>query len=157
MTDTLFDIPGIQSYSCLPYGNTAYHLAVTLSSMANPIACFVAFYVSSSVVKRTLPLIVSLGSVCAAYIIATAVLSPEPPLQDSTAGKVLIVFVWIAFTALFSYSRACIASILRNTTTGHKSLFFCGIFTQIGSTMGAVLMFVLLNTTQIFNAYYPCQ
>ena len=148
---------GIQSYSCLPYGNTAYHLSVTLSSMANPIACFVAFYVSSSAVKRTLPLIVSLGTVCAGYLIATAVLSPEPPLQDFASGKVLIVIVWIAFTAFFSYSRACIAAILRNTSTGHKSLFLCGIFTQIGSTMGAILLFVLLNTTSIFQAYYPCK
>ena len=147
---------GIQSSSSLPYGNTAYHLSVTLSSMANPIACFVAFYVSSSVVKRTLPLSISLGTICAGYLIATAVLSPEPPLQDSTSGKVLIVIVWIVFTAHFSYSRACIAAILRNTTTGHKSLFFCGIFTQIGSTVGAILLFILLNTTDIFQPYYPC-
>ena len=35
-------LPSVQSYSCLPYGNTAYHLAATLSSMANPLACIVA-------------------------------------------------------------------------------------------------------------------
>ncbi|XP_010292335.1 PREDICTED: solute carrier family 52, riboflavin transporter, member 3, partial [Phaethon lepturus] len=35
-------LPSVQSYSCLPYGNIAYHLAATLSSMANPLACIVA-------------------------------------------------------------------------------------------------------------------
>merc|ERR1712013_685445 len=36
-------LPSIQSYSCLPYGNTVYHLAVTLSAMANPCMAFLAF------------------------------------------------------------------------------------------------------------------
>ncbi|CAG2101637.1 unnamed protein product [Medioppia subpectinata] len=80
-------LPSIQSYSCLPYGNTAYHLTVTLSSMANPIACFIAFYMSASVIKKTLPAVVGVGTLCAVYIIVTAVMSPTPPLQDSTSGK----------------------------------------------------------------------
>ncbi|CAG2121184.1 unnamed protein product [Medioppia subpectinata] len=150
-------LPSIQSYSCLPYGNTAYHLTVTLSSMANPIACFVAFYMSASVIKKTLPAVVGVGTLCAVYIIVTAVMSPTPPLQDSTSGKVLVIIVWIAFTSLFSYSRACIATILRNTSTGHKSLFFCGVFTQIGSTIGAVFMFILTNFTAIFVPFFPCK
>lgn len=37
-------LPSVQSYSCLPYGNTAYHLSATLSSMANPLACIVAMF-----------------------------------------------------------------------------------------------------------------
>ncbi|XP_065547334.1 solute carrier family 52, riboflavin transporter, member 3 isoform X2 [Lathamus discolor] len=37
-------LPSVQSYSCLPYGNTAYHLATTLSAMANPLACIVAMF-----------------------------------------------------------------------------------------------------------------
>lgn len=35
-------LPSVQSYSCLPYGNTAYHLSAALSSMANPVACVIA-------------------------------------------------------------------------------------------------------------------
>jgi riboflavin transporter 2 len=111
---------------------------------------------SSSAMKRSLPIVIICGTTFAAYIISTAVLSPSPPLQDLMFGKILIVFVWIAFTALFSYSRACIAQILRNTSTGHKSLFFCGVFTQIGSAFGAILMFSLIEWTKIFNPYYPC-
>jgi riboflavin transporter 2 len=149
-------LPAIQTYSGLPYGSTTYHLTVTLSSMANPIACFLAFYINTPFIKRVLPLIIGLGTVCAAYIISTAAMSPEPPLYDSIVGKVLIVLTWISFTSLFSYSRACIASTLRNTSTGHKSLFFCGVFTQIGSAFGAIIMFVLVNYTNIFKAFNPC-
>jgi riboflavin transporter 2 len=37
--------PAIQTYSCLPYGNTIYHLSVTLHAMANPMMAFFAFFV----------------------------------------------------------------------------------------------------------------
>lgn len=44
-------LPSVQSYSCLPYGNTAYHLSATLSSMANPLACIVAMFLPSRWVR----------------------------------------------------------------------------------------------------------
>lgn len=34
----------VQSYSCLPYGNRAYHWSATLASLANPLACFIAMF-----------------------------------------------------------------------------------------------------------------
>lgn len=37
-------LPSVQSYSCLPYGNKAYHLAATMAAVANPIACFIAMF-----------------------------------------------------------------------------------------------------------------
>jgi riboflavin transporter 2 len=37
-------LPSVQTYSCLPYGNTVYHLAVTLNSMANPVAALTAAF-----------------------------------------------------------------------------------------------------------------
>lgn len=36
--------PGIQSYSCLPYGYRSYHLTATLTAIANPVACFMAVF-----------------------------------------------------------------------------------------------------------------
>lgn len=35
-------LPSVQTYSCLPYGNKAYHLAATMAAVANPVACFIA-------------------------------------------------------------------------------------------------------------------
>lgn len=37
-------LPSVQSYSCLPYGNQAYHLAATMAAVANPVACFIAMF-----------------------------------------------------------------------------------------------------------------
>ncbi|CAG2118691.1 unnamed protein product, partial [Medioppia subpectinata] len=135
-------LPSIQSYSCMPYGNTAYFLAVNISSIVNPISCLIAFYVKPKWIIATLPGAIGLGTVCAIYAMVTAVLSPTPPLQHTGTGRALIVLTWVSIAGLFAYSRACIASVLRNNTAGagHKSLFFCGVFTQIGSTVGAVIM-----------------
>ncbi|XP_072769079.1 solute carrier family 52, riboflavin transporter, member 3-B isoform X2 [Nerophis lumbriciformis] len=37
-------LPSVQSYSCLPYGNKAYHLAATMAAVSNPVACFIAMF-----------------------------------------------------------------------------------------------------------------
>lgn len=37
-------LPSVQTYSCMPYGNLAYHLSVALASVANPIACTIAMF-----------------------------------------------------------------------------------------------------------------
>lgn len=82
--------PSIQSYSCLPYGNTAYHLAITLSSMANPIACFLAVFLPHTS-NRWISVLTSLCTVCISYVLATSIMSPTPPLVDSVGGVVLVV------------------------------------------------------------------
>lgn len=40
-------LPAVQSYSCLPYGNFAYHLSATLAALANPLACFIGMFLPS--------------------------------------------------------------------------------------------------------------
>lgn len=37
-------LPAVQTYSCMPYGNLAYHLSAALSSVANTAACAVAMF-----------------------------------------------------------------------------------------------------------------
>ncbi|NXX87500.1 S52A3 protein, partial [Urocolius indicus] len=83
-------LPSVQSYSCLPYGHTTYHLVATLSSMANPLACIVAMVLPS----RSLVLLSILtvaGTGFGAYNMAIAVMSPCPLLQQSQWGDAIIV------------------------------------------------------------------
>jgi len=82
--------PSIQSYSCLPYGNVAYHLSVTLGSMANPMACFLAFFYPYSSVKM-ISVLTSLSVVFTGYIMALSLLSPVPPLVSTSEGEFLVV------------------------------------------------------------------
>lgn len=49
-------LPAVQSFSCLPYGRLAYHLAVVLGSAANPLACFLAMGVLCRCVRGLMPL-----------------------------------------------------------------------------------------------------
>lgn len=83
--------PGVQSYSCLPYGYKSYHLTATLTAIANPLACFLAVFLKHDSVK----LISSyffLAIALTAYILVTAVLSHQSmPLIGKTSGEVLIV------------------------------------------------------------------
>lgn len=37
-------LPSVQTFSCMPYGNMIYHLSASLSSLANPLACFIAMF-----------------------------------------------------------------------------------------------------------------
>lgn len=87
--------PSIMSFGTLPYGNVAYHLAVTLSSIANPVACFIAVFVTSTSIRNIVALcLVSVPF--ATYALVTAVMSPTPPLMGNVAGEILVVsdYAW---------------------------------------------------------------
>ncbi|XP_050721383.1 solute carrier family 52, riboflavin transporter, member 3-B-like isoform X1 [Eriocheir sinensis] len=146
-------LPSIQSYSCGAYGNVAYHLAVTLSALANPAAALLSLVLPRT--KRWLLTALGvLGSLIAAYILATAALSPEPPLMGTAGGEALVVIAWVSFTGVMTYVRVEIANQMREE--GQRALFWCGAVTQVGSAIGAVTTFILVNVYELFTAYYPC-
>ncbi|KAG8201590.1 hypothetical protein JTE90_011256 [Oedothorax gibbosus] len=144
----------IQTYSCLPYGSLAFHLTVTLSSIANPLCCFVAMFVSIRNVYAVAGLAVFVAG-WASYILALALLSPNPPLVDAQLGAVLVVLAWILVSGTVAFTKACIASILRRNG-GQVALYKCGVVTQIGSAIGAITIFSLLQLTDLFQSYTPC-
>jgi riboflavin transporter 2 len=83
-------LPSIQSFSSLPYGNSAYHLVITLSTIASPAACFFAFFVPHHSVRQITVLMVVSGFL-GSYATMTALLSPIPPLLGTKLGIFLIV------------------------------------------------------------------
>lgn len=90
-------LPSIQSYSCLPYGNVAYHLAVTLSSMANPLACLIAYFLPITNILWIVAFAV-LGTAVSGYIVALAAMSPAPVLVGSPGGEALMVSILVLET-----------------------------------------------------------
>ncbi|XP_032054232.1 solute carrier family 52, riboflavin transporter, member 3 [Aythya fuligula] len=146
-------LPSVQSYSCLPYGNAAYHLSATLSSMANPLACIVAMFLPG----RSLVLLGALslaGTVFGAYNMAIAVMSPCPLLQQSQWGDVVIVLSWVLFTGTLSYVKVMAGVILRSRS--HSALVWYGAVEQLGSLLGALLMFPLVNIYGFFTSADYC-
>lgn len=85
-------LPSVQSYSCLPYGNLAYHLAVNISHIANPIACFLTFFETKTSFTRIFS-VFALSIVAVIYVFVTAFTSPHPPLQNSNLGLIAIVSI----------------------------------------------------------------
>ncbi|KAH3859310.1 solute carrier family 52, riboflavin transporter, member 3-B-like [Dreissena polymorpha] len=146
-------LSSVSSYATLPYGNQAFHLANTLSMIANPLACGVAFFLP--VMSQRIITMTTLGGVSVAtYILVIASYSPQPPLYDHTAGAALIVIATVLVSGLMSFSKVSIASVLRSR--GRRALLWCGIVTQIGSALGAILMFIIVNVLKLFHSKYPC-
>ncbi|NXT41129.1 S52A3 protein, partial [Pelecanoides urinatrix] len=146
-------LPSVQSYSCLPYGNTAYHLATTLSSMANPLACIVAMFLPG----RSLALLGTLtiaGMGFGTYNMAIAVMSPCPILQQSQWGDAIIVLSWVLFTGMLSYVKVMAGVILRSHS--RSALVWYGAAEQLGSLLGALLMFPLVNVYGFFKSADYC-
>ncbi|NXL98565.1 S5A3A protein, partial [Tyrannus savana] len=146
-------LPSVQSYSCLPYGHTTYHLAATLSSIANPLACVVAMFLPS----RSLSLMGFLtvaGTGFGAYNMAIAAMSPCPLLQQSQWGDAIIVLSWVLFTGTLTYVKVMAGVILRSRS--RSALVWYGVLEQLGSLLGALLMFPLVNIYGLFKSADYC-
>lgn len=147
-------LPAIQSFSCLPYGSLAYSLAVRLAVLANPVACFLGLVVRVRDAGVCVAM-ATVGAALAGYQIALAALSPRPPLQDHVIGAVLAVSSFSLLTAIFSFTKMSVAAILSGRG-GARALLWCGGVTQIGSCVGAVVAFLLVNVGQVFKSKDPC-
>ncbi|XP_053612746.1 riboflavin transporter 2-like [Plodia interpunctella] len=145
-------MPSIQSYSCMPYGNDVYHLAVTLSTMANPTACLVGVWLLAS--PRLLASLLLLAGLPFGFILSTALMSPTPPLIDTAGGDALVVMSWVILTAVISYSRMWTLSLGRHGGVGvMRSL---GAFCQLGSLVGSLTLFAIVNYTDTFIQAPAC-
>ncbi|KAK5599362.1 Riboflavin transporter 2 [Crenichthys baileyi] len=146
-------LPSVQSYSCLPYGNNAYHLSATLAAVSNPLACFIAIFVSIRSLVF-LGFLTVLGTGIGSYIMLMAALSPCPLLAEDTSGAAVMVLAWIFFILSLSYVKVIIGVILRDE--GHSALVWCGAVVQLGSLLGAVTMFPLVSVYGLFSSGDPC-
>ncbi|XP_054277521.1 solute carrier family 52, riboflavin transporter, member 3-A isoform X2 [Macrosteles quadrilineatus] len=146
-------LPSAQSYSCLPYGSLAYHLAVNLGNMANPIAAFLADRAPHTDLSWVISLF-SLSGISIVFSLMTAAMSPNPPLQHSGWGTFIIVVCWVMNSSLISYVKMSIATVCRRS--GGRSLYFYGMSTQAGAFIGSSIMFYLITSKQIFTSYNPC-
>lgn len=146
-------LPAVQSFSSLPYGRLAYHLAVVLGSAANPLACFLAM----GVLCRSLAGLGGLsllGVLLGAYLMALAILSPCPPLVGTSAGVVLVVLSWVLCAGVFSYVKVAVSSLLHGG--GRQALLAAGVAIQLGSLLGAVAMFPPTSIYRVFRSGQDC-
>uniref|UniRef100_A0A3P9M5E5 Riboflavin transporter n=1 Tax=Oryzias latipes TaxID=8090 RepID=A0A3P9M5E5_ORYLA len=142
-------LPSVQTYSCIPYGNLAYHLSAALSSVANPVACTIAmFFQNRSLIF--LGVLTLLGTGFGGYNMAMAAMSPCPLLIGSAVGEAVIVLSWLFFTGTLSYVKVMVGVILRDHS--HSALVWCGAAAQMGSLVGSITMFPLVNIYHLFKS-----
>ncbi|CAH0714085.1 unnamed protein product, partial [Brenthis ino] len=146
-------LPSVQSYSCMPYGTSTYHLAVSLGAMANPMACLAGVWLKP-VSSRILVAMLSFTLLPLSYILATALMSPTPPLHRETSGQVLVILAWVSVSALISYARMWVYSFARSG--GARGMRACGTVTQLGSTLGSLSLFFIVNYTHLFTQPETC-
>ncbi|KAJ3608697.1 hypothetical protein NHX12_023227 [Muraenolepis orangiensis] len=178
-------VPSVQSYSCLPYGNKAYHLSATMAAVSNPLACFIAVFlpIRSLLVMGVLTVV---GTGVAGYIVSMAALSPCPLLVHHTSGALLIWRgppveeppgggaplveeppveepPWWRSPPVFAWivfvltlSYVKVIIGLILRDEGHSALVWCGAVVQLGSLLGAVTMFPLVSVSSFFSSGDPC-
>uniref|UniRef100_A0A3Q0S0D3 Riboflavin transporter n=1 Tax=Amphilophus citrinellus TaxID=61819 RepID=A0A3Q0S0D3_AMPCI len=142
-------LPSVQTYSCIPYGNLAYHLSASLASVANPLACMLAmFFQNRSLIF--LGILTVVGTGFGSYNMAMAAMSPCPLLHGTAVGEAIIVLSWLFFTGTLSYVKVMVGVILRDQS--HNALVWCGAATQMGSLVGSIIMFPLVNIYRLFKS-----
>lgn len=60
---------------------------------------------------------------------------------------------WTLLMGIISFIRLAITAMFRDQ--GGKSLVWIGVVTQLGSFVGAITMFFLVQYTTIFSTYTP--
>ncbi|VDK75104.1 unnamed protein product [Litomosoides sigmodontis] len=149
-------VPSVQSYASLPFSQKTYHLGLTLSNVISPIVCFLPLFVKITRLS-ILILLTVVSTVLTGIIITFAAMSPAPVLQFSSWGSVLVIIIVVCSVALNSFLRTVLATVLGNDGTDNEMrLFWGGVFMQIGSFLGSIVMFPLINTFHLFVPAPPC-
>lgn len=66
----------------------------------------------------------------------------------------LQVLAWILVVFILTFTKVSIASMLREK--GKRALLWCGAFTQVGSLVGALAIFFILNFYKLFKQANLC-
>ncbi len=91
------------------------------------------------------------------YVTIIAFLSPSPPLHDSTGGGIIIISCYFLAYLFFYYVRLVIGNRIRREYQRESGLFWLGAISQMGSLVGAIPMFLLVNVYDVFKSRNVCQ
>ncbi|CAD5205884.1 unnamed protein product [Bursaphelenchus okinawaensis] len=149
-------VPSVQSYATMSYSLITYHLALALSSLAHPIASFLPLWVQPKKLNQLVGLTIAATIGCTIiFIMATQ--SPDPIGRSTIYGNGFAIVISIVTAFLHAYARTVLTSTIREDTPQNENrLFWCGAFMQIGSFLGALIMFPLVNFSGIFTQAYLC-
>lgn len=147
-------LPGLQSYSTLPYGNSVFNYAVNLSFVFLPISIFLSIW-SYEVSVKQITIEYSIACAFSLYIVILSIMSPCPPLMDNWFGPFLTIISWIMSQAMFMRCRCLIATRLERF--GQKTLLKLGALTMIGQIFGGLIIFLIVNVFNLLVSLPSCK
>uniref|UniRef100_A0A158P6A2 Riboflavin transporter n=1 Tax=Angiostrongylus cantonensis TaxID=6313 RepID=A0A158P6A2_ANGCA len=148
-------IPSISSFAALPYSQDTYHYSIALSNLMMPLASFLSFFVIIRNLK-ILGLLSAMSTCATAFLVYLAALSPSRIFSSQSLGSVLSISASLVASGLHSFLRIAFASRLRECDDNESRLFWCGVFTQIGSFTGSMVMLVV-NINAVFKSATSCR
>ncbi|CAD5208658.1 unnamed protein product [Bursaphelenchus xylophilus] len=149
-------VPSVQSYATMSYSQLTYHLALALSSLAHPVASFLPMWIQPKGLKDLVGVTVAGTAGCTA-IFVLALQSPKPWGVGTVYGPVFSVLVSIFTALLHAYGRTILTSVIREDAPHNESrLFWCGVFMQVGSFIGSLIMFPIVNVAGLFESAPLC-
>ena len=155
---TLFGIlPSIGTYAVLPYSQRAYYISSLLLPISNPLSVLIGLF-GRSLLKFVYVAALFVFATCASiYVLVVAFLSPCPPLNDSVGGAILVIGCYFLAYLTFYYVRLVIGNRIRQEYPRESGLFWLGAASQMGSLVGAVPMYLLINTFNLFQSREVCK
>ncbi|XP_071480873.1 solute carrier family 52, riboflavin transporter, member 3-B-like [Diadema antillarum] len=143
----------IQSFSASAYGQSVYEYVVISGGISKLVGYFL-FLIKPICSFTLVVLTFLLGTICAGYGMAVALMSPHPPLQGLVISNILIIACWTGQGLLLSYCKAGIVWILRQERNSRKHLIWSGVIGQVGVVIGTFAMFPVINVFEIFHTSY---
>lgn len=150
-------LPAIGTYAVLPYSQRAYYISSIILPIANPLSVLIGLLIRHILNFFTIFILFIVATILSIYVIVVAFLSPCPPLHDTIGGGILIISCYFISHLILYYIRIVIGNRIRQEYRRESGLFWLGASSQMGSLVGAIPMFLLVNVYEVFESRYVCQ
>ena len=149
-------LPSVCTYVLLPFGQKAFYYWTVSNPLSYPLSLVLTLY-WKSVSNLTIVILSLINWLLSAFILLIAAQSPCPWLADTTQGAVMIISIWFMASFLGGFLRITIGNRIKREWKDDKGMVYFGGTTQLGSLLGTVPIYILINIFEVFNDRKPCQ
>ncbi|CAF3410791.1 unnamed protein product, partial [Rotaria sp. Silwood2] len=149
-------LPALTTYSLLPYGQKVLYYFCVFSTLSYSMSILISLKWATVSVRMTI-IGTIIGSIFAVFIIIIATQSPCPWWADTLHGAAVIVVIWLLMVFIIAYLRITTGNFIKADWSEEKGMFYFGITVQLGSFLGAIPMYLLVNVFDIFTDRKPCE
>ena len=141
-------------FSLHPYSIEVYHHTIIACQFAYPLMSLLGAFTTRMRSRYLCPLTL-IGTGLFACTFIAAKLSPCSPLVERLIGRILIALAWVSKYCVLYFIRVLLGNYFRRTS-GHRGLFWFGVLTQIGSLIGAVIIYIFTEHLHFFHERKIC-